>query len=58
MWELEMRRIPEGLLVFRLKVDGGGVIIPEGVEFECELFVRQTEGQEFPSVFSKFYTFD
>jgi hypothetical protein len=57
MWELEMRRIPEGLLLFRLKVDGG-VIIPEGVEVACELFVRQTEGQEIPSVFSKLCTFD
>jgi hypothetical protein len=53
-----VRRIPEGL-VFRLNVDGdGGVIIPEGMEVECELFVRRTEGQEIPSVFSKLYTFD
>jgi hypothetical protein len=51
-----VRRIPGGL-VFRLKVDGG-VIIPEGMEVECELFVRQTEGQEIPSVFSKLFTFD
>jgi hypothetical protein len=49
-----VRRIPEGL-VFRLKVEGG-VIIPEGLEVECELSVRRTEGQEFPSVFSKLYT--
>jgi hypothetical protein len=51
-----VRRIPEGL-VFRLKVDGG-VNIPEGMEVECELFVLQTEGQEFPSIYSKLYTSD
>jgi hypothetical protein len=51
-----VRRIPEGL-VFRLKVEGS-VIIPEGLEVGCELFVRRTEVQEFPSIFSKLHTFD
>jgi hypothetical protein len=53
-WKLETKRTADGGLTFWLNFVSFGVSFrPEGTTVECELCVRQKEGQTVPCVFRK-----